>query len=115
MGCQANYALPPLGPLIGVLSNSDDSFSITDSTDYDALTSRIAVLSVALSGIESYVAEEIVMRKMTHAAVTEESPRKKESSALELVKIRLDAMHGKICTCLPSLTTVSLTEGLVCS
>ena len=95
---QANYALPPLGPLIALLSRPDGPFSIRDSTDYDALTSRIAVLGVALSGIESYVAEESMLRKTAQAAIPEGSPRKKEPAPLELVKARLDAMHGKICT-----------------
>ena len=95
---QVNYALPPLGPLIALLSHPDGPFSIRDSTDYDALTSRIAVLSVALSGIESYIAEESMLRKTAQAAIPEGSPRKKEPVPLELVKARLDAMHGKICT-----------------
>lgn len=95
---QASYALPPLGPLIAVLSHPDGPFSIRDSTDYDALTSRIAVLGIAMSGIESYVAEES-MRKTALTAILEgSSPRKKETPPLELVKGRLDAMHGKICT-----------------
>jgi hypothetical protein len=111
--CQPNYPLPPLGPLIGALSDSDGIFNITDSTDYDTLTSCIAVLSVALSGIESYVAEEIVLRKLAHAAGTEGSPRKKEPLPLELVKTELDLMHGKIGTCPPSLYTISLTKGFV--
>jgi hypothetical protein len=33
---------------------------------------------------------------MAHAAVTEGSPRKKGLMPLELVKTRLDAMHGRI-------------------
>jgi len=92
----ASYALPPLSPLIAVLSHPDGPFSIRDSTDYDALTSRIAVLAVALSGIESYVAEESTLRKTAHAAIPEGSPRKKEPLPLELLRARLDAMHGKI-------------------
>ncbi|KAH8985992.1 hypothetical protein EDB86DRAFT_2957228 [Lactarius hatsudake] len=92
----ASYALPPLGPLISVLSHPDGPFSVRDSTDYDALTSRIAVLGIALSGIESYVAEESMLRKTAQAAMPEGSPRKKEPLPLELVRARLDAMHGKI-------------------
>ncbi|KAH9057303.1 hypothetical protein EDB87DRAFT_1752563 [Lactarius vividus] len=92
----ANYTLPPLGPLISVLSHPDGPFSVRDSTDYDALTSRIAVLGVALSGIESYVAEESTLRKTAQAAMPEGSSRKKEPLPLELVRARLDAMHGKI-------------------
>jgi hypothetical protein len=79
-----------------VLSSADEDFSITDSTDYDALTSRIAVLSVALSGIESYVAEESTLRKLAQAP--EGSPRKREPVPLEQIRTRLDAIHGKICT-----------------
>ncbi|KAI0001374.1 hypothetical protein BJV74DRAFT_949584 [Russula compacta] len=90
----ASYSLPPLGPLISVLSNPDEPFSITDSTDYDALTSRIVVLGVALSGIESYVAEESALRKLAH--MPEGSPRKKEAMPLELIRVRLDAIHGRI-------------------
>jgi len=90
----ASYALPPLGPLVTVLSNPDGPFGITDSTNYDALTSRIGVLSVALSGIESYVAEEEASRKL--ANVPDGSPRKKETVPLELIRVRLDAIHGKI-------------------
>ena len=93
---KASYTLPPLGPLVTVLSSPDDEFSITDSTDYDALTSRIAVLSVALSGIESYVAEESTLRKLAQAP--EGSPRKREPVPLEQIRTRLDAIHGKICT-----------------
>jgi len=92
----ASYALPPLGPLITVLSHPDGPFSLRDSTDYDALTSRIAVLGVALSGIESYIIEENMLRKTAQAAIPEGSPRKRESFPLELVKAQLDAMHGKI-------------------
>ncbi|KAI9442445.1 hypothetical protein H4582DRAFT_1928434 [Lactarius indigo] len=92
----SSYDLPPLGPLISVLSHPDGPFSVRDSTDYDALTSRIAVLGVALSGIESYVAEESMLRKTAQAAMPEGSPRKKEPLPLELVRARLDAMHGKI-------------------
>ncbi|KAI0305501.1 hypothetical protein B0F90DRAFT_1067293 [Multifurca ochricompacta] len=91
-----NYALPPLGLLITVLSDVDGLFSIADSTDYDALTSRITVLSVALSGIEDYVAEESMWKKIVQAPVPEGSPRKKGLPPLELIKARLDVMHGKI-------------------
>lgn len=90
----ASYALPPLSPLVTVLSSPDEEFSITDSTDYDALTSRIAILSVALSGIESYVAEEGMLRKL--AQPPEGSPRKREPVPLEQIRSRLDAIHGKI-------------------
>ncbi|KAH9176675.1 hypothetical protein EDB89DRAFT_88811 [Lactarius sanguifluus] len=54
------------------------------------------LLGVALSGIESYVAEESMLRKTAQAAMPEGSPRKKEPLPLELVRARLDAMHGKI-------------------
>ena len=96
MFLKASYALPPLGPLVTVLSSPDEEFSITDATDYDALTSRVAVLGVALSGIESYVAEESMLRKMAHAP--EGSPRKRGPVPLEQIRARLDAIHGKICT-----------------
>jgi hypothetical protein len=102
---QASYALPPLAPLIAVLSDPDGPFSIRDSTDYDALTSRIAVLSVAMSGIDSYVAEES-MRKTAQAAILEGSPRKKESTPLELFRGRMEAMHGKIGTSVSWLSPV---------
>jgi hypothetical protein len=82
--------------LITVLSDPDGPFGITRSTDYDALTSRIAVLGVALSRIESYVIEESTSRKLAH--MPEGSPRKKEPVPLELVRAQLDAIHGKICT-----------------
>jgi len=90
----ASYALPPLGPLMTVLSDPDEQFGITDSTDYDALTSRIAVLGVALSGIEGYVAEESMLRKLAY--ISEGSPRKRESMPLEQIRAQLDAIHGKI-------------------
>jgi len=90
----ASYALPPLGPLITVLSDPDGLFGIMDSTDYDALTSRVAVLGVALSRIESYVTEESTLRKL--AQMPEGSPRKKEPVPLELIRTQLDAIHGKI-------------------
>jgi len=90
----ASYALPPLSPLLTVLSDPDEQFGITDSTDYDALTSRIAVLGVALSGIEGYVAEESMLRKLAYTS--EGSPRKRESMPLEQIRARLDAIHGKI-------------------
>lgn len=100
---QAAYTLPPLSPLVTVLSSLDEGFSITDSTDYDALTSRIAVLSIALSGIESYVAEESMLRKLAQAP--EGSPRKREPVPLEQIRTRLDAIHGKICTSVLPLST----------
>ncbi|KAI9507901.1 hypothetical protein F5148DRAFT_1200947 [Russula earlei] len=92
---RACYALPPLGPLIDLLSNPDGQFGISETTDYDVLTSRIAVLGVALSGIESYVGEESVFRKLAHGP-PDGSPRKKEALPLEQILVRLDAIHGKI-------------------
>jgi hypothetical protein len=74
-----------------------------DSTDYDALTSRVAVLNVALSRIESYVMEESTLRKLAH--MPEGSPRKKEPVPLELIRTQLDAIHGKICTSAPPFTS----------
>jgi hypothetical protein len=81
-----------------MLSNPDEQFNITDSMDYDALTSRIAVLGVALSGIENYVAEESTLRKSGSGHIFEGSPWRKEPMPLEQIKARLDTMHGKICT-----------------
>ena len=93
-----------------MLSSPDGEFSITDSTDYDALTSRIVVLGVALSGIESYVAEESMLRKLAHAP--EGTPRKKEPVPLEQIRARLDAIHGRICAFALPLVAVSLAHQL---
>jgi hypothetical protein len=94
------------------LSNPDGQFGITDSTDYDALTSRIALLGVALSGIESYVAEESMLRRLAH--ISDGTQRRKEPVPLELIRARLDTIHGKICTSvLFANATVSLAYQLV--
>ncbi|KAI0268600.1 hypothetical protein BC834DRAFT_644907 [Gloeopeniophorella convolvens] len=92
----SSYALPPLDPLIAVLAEPDGPFDIADATDYDSLTSRVAILSVVLSDIESYVEEESSLRRLAQVTTTDGSPRKKEMMPLELVRARLDAMHGKI-------------------
>ncbi|KAI0048292.1 hypothetical protein FA95DRAFT_1678458 [Auriscalpium vulgare] len=94
----ANYSLlPSLTPLIEMLGDSKGLFEVADKTDYEALSSRVGVLGAALSGIESYVAEEGVLRRMTQVAALESSPRKgKDPAPLELVKKNLDLLHGKI-------------------
>jgi len=61
---QSSYVvLPPLDSIVEVLSRATGPFSVSDeTTDYDELASRIDILSVALSGVDDYVAEEKTFR-----------------------------------------------------
>lgn len=91
--------LPPLANLIQLLSaqGSGGSFDIqtnADAIDYDDLGYKIDILSVALSGIDGYVAEE----RLIEAIATREGKYSKEKppTQLELVRAAIDEIHGKI-------------------
>ncbi|THH16586.1 hypothetical protein EW146_g4089 [Bondarzewia mesenterica] len=89
--------LPSLDALIDVLSETHGPFEATDTTDYEELSSRVDVLSVALTDIDGYVAQEGDVRRVVQVVEPEDSPRKgRERMPLELVKNRLDVLHGRI-------------------
>lgn len=99
--------MPPLANLIQLLSpvpGSGSHFDIqtnVDSIDYEDLGYQVDILSVALSGIDSYVADE----HSSGAAATREdnvqqSPRnfgkEKPPTLLDMVRTAIDVIHGKI-------------------
>jgi hypothetical protein len=86
------------------VSGSGGYFDIqtdADSIDYEDLGYQIDILSVALSGIDGYVAEE---RLLEVTAMREDnvhdSPRKfgkeKPPTQLDMVRAAIDLIHGKI-------------------
>ncbi|KAA1476083.1 hypothetical protein DENSPDRAFT_932792 [Dentipellis sp. KUC8613] len=91
-------ALPSLPALLDVLDTNRGSFDVSsETTDYDELFARIDVLSVALSGIEAYTAQDRGSSSGTGTSQLEDSPRRgRERPPLELIKNRLDILHGKI-------------------
>lgn len=99
--------LPPLTNLVQLLSpvpGSGGSFDIqinVDTFDYEDLCYHIDILSIALSGIDGYVAQE----RLLEAGATREdnihdSPRKfgkeKPQTQLDMIRAAIDMMHGKI-------------------
>jgi len=95
--------LPPLSGLIDVLSLSLESeglFSIHNATDYEDVGNYVDILSVALSDIESYVAQEREIRQTGVAASQDasgSSPRKGEKEKpLILIQRYLDRIYSKI-------------------
>jgi hypothetical protein len=102
---QENYSeLPPifnLLPLLSPVPGSGGLFDIltnADTVDYEDLGYQVEILSIALSGIDSYVAEE---RRVESTASREvNSPRKfgkeKLPSHLDMARNAIDVIHGKI-------------------
>jgi len=86
--------VPGSGGLFDILTNAD-------TVDYEDLGYLVEILSIALSGIDSYVAEE---RRVESTASREanipDSPRKlgreKLPSHLDMVRDAIDVIHGKI-------------------
>jgi hypothetical protein len=76
-------ALPPLEPLEELLRASDGPFAIAKETDFEAFYLHVQLASVALAGLEDYVAAE------------------KRGAAPRLPSIgdALDRLHGRIRTC----------------
>lgn len=99
--------LPPLANLTRLLSpipGSGDMFDIqtnADMVDYEDLGYQVGILSVALSTIDRYVAEE---RRTGVPPAAESnilnSPKKlsteKPPTELEKVRYAMDMIHGKI-------------------
>ena len=83
------------------LSDTRGAFEAGEATDYDELGARVAVLGVALTGVDGYVAQELVRLRETRFAALEEDGGAaggmgREPAPLELVKNRLDVLHARI-------------------
>ena len=94
-------ALPSLDPLVDALSDTRGAFEAGEATDYDELGARVAVLGVALTGVDGYVAQELARLRETRFAALEEDGGAaggmgREPAPLELVKNRLDVLHARI-------------------
>ncbi|ETW81027.1 hypothetical protein HETIRDRAFT_452475 [Heterobasidion irregulare TC 32-1] len=101
-------ALPSLDPLVDALSDTRGPFEAGEATDYDELGARVAVLGVALTGVDGYVAQELARQRETRFAALEEDGAEagagtgtgmgmgREPAPLELVKNRLDVLHARI-------------------
>ena len=88
------------------LSDTRGAFEAGEATDYDELGARVAVLGVALTGVDGYVAQELARLRETRFAALEEDGAEagtgmgmgmgREPAPLELVKNRLDVLHARI-------------------
>jgi hypothetical protein len=82
--------------LYSSLEASDGLFSVDNATDYEALGYYVEILSIALSNIDGYVAEEpgtpsIEMNMGSH------SPKKGDKvKPLELIKVSIEKINNKI-------------------
>jgi hypothetical protein len=106
-------ALPSLNSILSLLSPVPGSHGLFDfqsnssTTDYEDLSYYVDILSIALSDIDAYVAEERLnphsLSDMALDPRRSVSPRKstdKPLTMLEMVKNLLDVIHGKIGKCL---------------
>jgi hypothetical protein len=96
-------ALPPLDPLILLLSpvpGSGDLFDVTSANaDFEDLGHYFAIISVALTNIEAYVHEEnSSSRSLSRQSSTDDSPRKSQKplAPLELLLRVLEVTQGRV-------------------
>lgn len=96
--------LPPLDPLILLLSptvGSGDLFDVTSaSADFEDLGHYFAILSVALANIEPYVQQESSLSQplSRQSSITDDSPKKSQKPLvpLELLLQVLEVSQGRI-------------------
>lgn len=94
--------LPPLEPLIHLLTPPSDSGQLFDvaneDTDYEDLDHCVAILAVALTDIAPYVREERSLVRQPSIALDEGTPSnpKKFHTPLERLHYALDVLRGKI-------------------
>ncbi|PSR81148.1 hypothetical protein PHLCEN_2v6483 [Hermanssonia centrifuga] len=106
---QSQHTLPPLLPIIKLLSSpvgSGSLFDITGNSDkadyYDELGCHVDILNLALNDVDAYVVEE--KSKEENLQVSRpSSPTKAKSQETELQQIKsfLQELHGKIGTSNP--------------
>ncbi|KAG2036123.1 hypothetical protein BDR03DRAFT_1092768 [Suillus americanus] len=96
-------ALPPLDPLILLLSpipGSDELFDVTSANaDFEDLGHHFAIISVALANIEAYVHEENSSSQLlSRQSSIDDSPRKSQKplAPLELLLRVLEVTQGRI-------------------
>jgi len=105
---QGSYTnTPPLGNILDQLvpySKADLSppgkFAIHEATDYDDLGFYINILSVAVSNLKEYAAEEREQSKGRAKAASLESSAKsgdKPKTDLQLLHTVLETLHSNIC------------------
>ncbi|KAG1808292.1 uncharacterized protein BJ212DRAFT_1384503 [Suillus subaureus] len=96
-------ALPPLDPLILLLSpvpGSDELFDVTSANaDFEDLGHYFAIISVALTNIEAYVHEEnSFSQSISRQSSIDDSPRKSQKplAPIELLLRVLEVTQGRI-------------------
>jgi hypothetical protein len=96
-------ALPPLDPLILLLSpvpGSGELFDVTSANvDFEDLRHYFAIISVALANIEPYVHEEnSSSQSLSRQSSIDDSPRKSQKplAPLELLLRVLEVTQGRI-------------------
>lgn len=70
-----------------------------DTIDYEDLSYRVEILSVALSGLDDYIAEERRRAESVSAQPTifqNATKSKEKPTELELVRKAIDVLYGKI-------------------
>ena len=96
--------VPPLLPILEQLEpyskssgNPPGKFALYDGTDYLDLGFYIAILSIAVSNLKGYVAQE---RQRFKPRAVPDSPGKvgdKPKTELQLLHAALEALHSNIC------------------
>ena len=85
----------------------------TDTIDYEDLCYRVEILSVALSGLDDYIAEERqrVESLSAQSSIFQSPAKSKEKplTELELLRNAIDVLYGKIgestCLCITVFVT----------
>ncbi|KAL4073984.1 hypothetical protein J3A83DRAFT_4090316 [Scleroderma citrinum] len=94
--------LPPLDPLILLLSPPADSgqlFDVTrEDTDYEDLGHNVSILGVALANIAPYIKDEPSLARRSSTTSIDGTPGKVKSNTppLERLHLALEVLHGKI-------------------
>ncbi|KAH9930387.1 hypothetical protein B0H21DRAFT_106737 [Amylocystis lapponica] len=97
-------SLPSLGSIVTLLSpapSSEAIFDIPGNSDkddyYEDLTCYVTILSMALTDIDGYVAEEKAAPRAAEGTPTKDAtPKEKPPQLLEQIRTLLDGLHGKI-------------------
>jgi hypothetical protein len=98
--------LPPLEPLIDLLSTNPSTpsiFTITDETDYEDLGAYVDILAVALNDVDAYVRDERRIANLYKAprasnglTISPSKAKEKPLMPMEVLHTRLEQLQGLI-------------------
>jgi hypothetical protein len=92
--------------LYSSLESSDGLFSVDNATDYEVVGYYVEILSIALSNIDGYAAEE-PRGPSVEMNTGSRSPKKGDKAKpLELIKVSIEKINNKIGESMPCFPSV---------